>query len=96
LVDGAAAPSAPHPPPQVWDAEAGACVRALEGHTFRARALAAFAPPALGGGGPARLLSGSWDQSVIVWRADGPPAEWRLERRLAGQDGNVLSVCACT
>ncbi len=68
------------------------CVRALEGHTFRVRALAPFPPR---DGRPARLLSGSWDQTVIVWRADGPPAGWHMECRLGGHDGNVVSVCAC-
>jgi hypothetical protein len=81
-------------PPQMWDAEVGMCVRALEGHTFRVRALAAFPPPVLRRGAPARLISGSLDQTVIVWRAERPPAEWRLERRLGGHHGNILSVSA--
>jgi small GTP-binding protein len=66
---------------RVWDAETGACLRTLEGHSGAVRGVA------LGGDGR-RALSGSEDRTVRVWDAE----TGACLRTLEGHSGAVLSV----
>jgi WD40 repeat protein len=49
---------------KVWDAQDGALLRTLEGHTESVNSVA-YSPDG------ARIISGSWDDTVKVWGAVG-------------------------
>ena len=74
---------------RAWDMEAGRCEAVLEGHGDWVSCVA------LSVCGGARLVSGSWDRSLRVWRLGPAAAQWRCERTLCGHEGAVYCVAAC-
>jgi WD40 repeat protein len=74
---------------RAWDPVLGRCEAVLEGHGDWVSCAAVTA------GGAARLVSGSWDRTLRVWRLGPAPAQWRCERTLTGHEGAVYCAAAC-
>ena len=70
---------------QVWAAATGKAQAVLRGHASAVLALAVSGD---------RLVSGSRDSTLRVWRMGGPPATWACEHALAGHAGDVLCLAA--
>ena len=68
---------------RVWDVATGRCEGTLAGHRETVSCLAVSGD---------RLVSGSYDRMVRVWRMEGAVSTWRCERTLAGHGGRVYCV----
>jgi WD40 repeat protein len=69
----------------VWHAATGRAEAVLKGHRSGVTALAVSGD---------RLVSGSRDQTLRVWKMGGPPLTWPCEHALAGHGGDVLCVAS--
>jgi WD40 repeat protein len=67
----------------VWDVGTGRCEATLEGHTDYVHCLAVSGD---------RLVSGSWDEMLKVWRMEGAVSTWWCEYTLAGHEDYVKCV----